>query len=632
MRTKPDLSFWKLWNLSFGFFGVQIAYALQSANVSRIFATLGADPHDLSYFWILPPLMGLVVQPLVGTASDKTWTRIGRRLPYLIVGAVVAVLVMCLLPNAGSFGLAVSSAILIGLIALMLLDTSINMAMQPFKMLVGDMVNEKQKGLAYSIQSFLCNAGSIVGYIFPFLLTWIGFKNTAAAGVIPQTVVFSFYFGAAILLGCVIYTLCKVKEWPPALYQEYNGGGETAADGTKEKTNLVKLLVKAPSTFWTVGLVQFFCWFAFLFMWTYTNGTIAKNAFDCPETTTIHGIAQTDANGKVVNEISAKYILVNGKDVVVDHGKATVAGIETADGKFIPASSVAILRDDMENLPLKSGGLDLSIPVKGIALPTPVVVNDLLYSVNGVSAYAFNTTVPTDGCPLLVNGTDTVLTPDFKLVDYLSRMEGPTVLTTADICTLDPKTGELVIDGASEVTLEDPSRASFRTSVVLNTESPEYNDAGNWVGILFAVQAIGSVLWAVVLPMFRSRKFSYSLSLLLGAAGFVTAGLFHDQYMLFISFFLIGCAWAAMLAWPFTILTNSLRGGNIGAYLGLFNCSICVPQIVGALLGGWILSFFGGADTLAPQHVMMIIAGISLCLGAIAVVFIKEHQPETNKA
>lgn len=216
MKTKPDLSFWKLWNLSFGFFGVQIAYALQSANVSRIFATLGADPHDLSYFWILPPLMGLVVQPIVGTASDKTWNKIGRRLPYLIFGAVVAVLVMCLLPNAGSFGLAVSSAILVGLVALMLLDTSINMAMQPFKMLVGDMVNEKQKGLAYSIQSFLCNAGSIVGYVFSFLLTWVGFRNTAASGVIPQTVVFSFYFGAAILLVCVVYTLMKVKEWPPS--------------------------------------------------------------------------------------------------------------------------------------------------------------------------------------------------------------------------------------------------------------------------------------------------------------------------------------------------------------------------------------------------------------------------------
>lgn len=230
MKTKPDLSFWKLWNLSFGFFGVQIAYALQSANVSRIFATLGADPHDLSYFWILPPLMGLIVQPIVGSLSDRTWNRFGRRLPYLIAGAAVAILVMCLLPNAGSFGLAVSSAIMLGLFALMLLDTSINMAMQPFKMLVGDMVNERQKGLAYSIQSFLCNAGSIVGFVFPFLLTWLGFSNTAAEGVIPSTVIFSFYAGAAILLLCVIYSLVKIKEWPPALYIQYNGSTDTQTD------------------------------------------------------------------------------------------------------------------------------------------------------------------------------------------------------------------------------------------------------------------------------------------------------------------------------------------------------------------------------------------------------------------
>ena len=159
LKEKPDMSFWGLWNLSFGFFGVQIAYALQSANISRIFATLGADPHNLSYFWILPPLMGILVQPIVGTCSDKTWCRFGRRIPYLFVGAAIAVLVMCLLPNSGSFGMTVSTAMVFGLIALMFLDTSINMAMQPFKMLVGDMVNEKQKGLAYSIQSFLCNAG-----------------------------------------------------------------------------------------------------------------------------------------------------------------------------------------------------------------------------------------------------------------------------------------------------------------------------------------------------------------------------------------------------------------------------------------------------------------------------------------
>ena len=187
MKKIPDLGFWKLWNISFGFFGVQIAYALQSANISRIFSTLGADPHDLSYFWILPPLAGIIVQPIIGALSDRTWTRFGRRIPYL-------------LPNAGSFGMSVSAAMIFGLVSLMFLDTSINMAMQPFKMMVGDMVNEKQKGLAYSIQSFLCNAGSLAGYLFPFIFAAIGISNIAPKGVVPDSVIYSFYIGAFILI------------------------------------------------------------------------------------------------------------------------------------------------------------------------------------------------------------------------------------------------------------------------------------------------------------------------------------------------------------------------------------------------------------------------------------------------
>ena len=153
MRVKPDLSFRRLWDISFGFFGVQIAYALQSANISRIFATLGADPHNLSYFWILPPLAGIIVQPIVGALSDRTWNRFGRRIPYLIAGSAIAVAVMCLLPNAASFK-GYIHAMWFGLIALMMLDTSINMAMQPFKMLVGDMVNERQKGLPYPVHLY----------------------------------------------------------------------------------------------------------------------------------------------------------------------------------------------------------------------------------------------------------------------------------------------------------------------------------------------------------------------------------------------------------------------------------------------------------------------------------------------
>ena len=426
MKQKPNLPFWSLWNLSFGFFGVQIAYAF----ISRIFATLGADPHSLSYFWILPPLMGILVQPIVGTCSDKTWTRWGRRIPYLFIGAAVAVLVMCLLPNSGSLGLSISAALIFGLIALMFLDTSINMAMQPFKMLVGDMVNEEQKAKAYSIQSFLCNAGSVVGYVFPFVFTFIGISNVAEKGVIPDSVIWSFYVGAAILILCVIYTTLKVKEWNPQEYLEYN----PAPEKEEGSANWLVLLKNAPSTFWKVGLVQFFCWLAFMYMWTYTNGTIAD-----------------------------------------------------------------------------------------------------------------------------------------------------TVWNTTDV------------------------------------SSEGYQLAGNWVGILFAVQAIGSVVWAAVLTQFKNAKLAYSLSLVLGGVGFAMVPFIHDQYLLFVPFVLIGCAWAAMLAMPFALVTNALQGyGHMGAYLGLFNGTICVPQIIAAALGGTILTLVGSA-----QSTMMFVAGISLIIGALCVTVIK---------
>ena len=452
MKKIPDLGFWKLWNISFGFFGVQIAYALQSANISRIFATLGADPHSLSYFWILPPLAGIIVQPIIGALSDKTWCRFGRRIPYLFVGALVAVLVMCLLPNAGSFGMSVAAAMIFGLFSLMFLDTSINIAMQPFKMMVGDMVNEKQKGLAYSIQSFLCNAGSLAGYLFPFIFAAVGISNVAPKGVIPDSVIYSFYIGAAILILCVIYTTFKVKEYPPQLYAEYHGINEE--EEKKEKTNVFKLLVHAPKAFWTVGLVQFFCWAAFMFMWTYTNGTVAANVFDTP-------------------------------------------------------------------------------------------------------------------------------------------------------------TIEMVKDGV--------------THWVLDTQSVQYQTAGDWVGILFAVQAVGSVIWAMVIPAIKNRKFAYSLSLILGAVGFISILFVHDQYVLFGSFLLIGCAWAAMLALPFTILTNSLTGGHMGTYLGLFNGTICVPQIVAAVAGGWILSLFTQEGSIPPEVNMLVLAGVPLLIGAACVAIIKEH-------
>ena len=269
LKKKPDLSFWSLFNLSFGFFGVQIAYALQSGNISRIFSTIGADPKSLSFFWILPPLMGMIVQPIVGVLSDKTWCRLGRRIPYLIAGAIIAILVMCLLPNAGSLGSG-SMALIIGAVILMFLDTSLNMAMQPFKMMVGDIVNEKQKGTAYAIQSFLCNLGQVVGFALPFLMSYIGFSDDATHDV-PMSLKMAFYVGAAILIVCVIYTCVNVKEMPPHEYAMYHGGNEKEEE---KSVGIVELLKDAPGNYWRVFVVQFFCWAAFQFMWIYWLGIV----------------------------------------------------------------------------------------------------------------------------------------------------------------------------------------------------------------------------------------------------------------------------------------------------------------------------------------------------------------------
>lgn len=593
MNNQRDLSFWKLWNLSFGFFGVQIAYALQSSQVSRIFSTIGADPHELSYFWILPPLMGLIVQPIVGSASDRTWNRLGRRLPYLLIGALIAIVVMCFLPNAGSLGLGISQAILFGLVMLMLLDTSINMAMQPFKMLVGDMVNEKQKGLAYSIQSFLCNAGSVVGYIAPFVLAWF-LSNTAPAGEVPPTVTWAFYIGAFILALCVLYTFIKVREMPPAEYAAFHNINLEEKKEKKGDGNILRLLVKAPAVFWTVGLVQFFCWAAFLYMWTYSTDAVAYQAFDAPAIQTVSGVT---INGTDYND---KFIF-NNERPVIENGRLSFAGIEI-DGSFASPSTVVVNGDT-----LVAGGM-------------PVVNGGVAkFDVNGGE-------LASAGASLVVDGQHYIVEESAVSVPELARINGSTVLTMAHIANIDKGTGKYVLEQTSSLpAVSSPDEITLNYNTILNSSSAAYQAAGDWNGILFAVQAIAAVLWAVVLAGVRRRKPAYSLSLLIGAVGFISVFFIHNQYLLFVSYALMGCAWAAMLAMPFTILTNALSGGNIGTYLGLFNCTITIPQIVAALCGGAILHCFPAASNGAPLTVgMLVVSGVLLILGAAAVWIIKE--------
>ncbi|AHA05087.1 MAG: SLC45 family MFS transporter [Pediococcus pentosaceus] len=430
-----------IWMINFGFLGVQTAFTLQSSQMSRIFQTIGADPNNLGWFFILPPLAGLIVQPIVGYYSDRTWKpRLGgRRLPYLILGTLIAVIVMLLLPNSGSFGFGYGSlmALWFGAITVAFLDLSSNVAMQPFKMMIGDMVNDKQKSYAYGIQSFLSNTGAVLAAIFPFLLTWLGVANTANKGVVPQSVVISFYAGAILLIITSLFTVFRVKEYDPATYAMYHGISEKE---NSEGGNWITLLKKAPKAFWTVTLVQFFCWFAFQYLWTYSAGAIAQNVW------------------------------------------------HTA-----------------------------------------------------------------------------------------------------------------------------------------NASSAAYQAAGNWYGVLAAVQSIAAVACSYVLAKLPNRfhKSGYAVSLILGALGFVSVFFVHNQYILIVSYILVGIAWAGMNTYPLTIVTNALSGNHMGTYLGLFNGSICLPQIVASLLSFGLFPLLGSS-----QANMFLLAGAVMLLGAFAVGTIKETFAE----
>lgn len=290
MRTKPKLSFWQIWNVSFGFLGIQMGFALQSANVSRILSNLGADLHALPLFWLAAPVMGLIVQPIVGAASDKTWNRFGRRGPYILGGALVATLSMWLMPNA-SLVVSLIPALVFGALMFALMDGSFNITMQPFRALVADMVSEDQRTLGYSVQSFLINTGAVIGSILPYVLTnMLGVANEAPEGQVPASVIWSFYLGGAILLISVLWTVFRTKEYEPKTYCEQNGlDHDTWINDKNEKKSLTEnisdffgLMKNMPKTMMQLAIVQFFSWFALYIMWVYTTSAVAQHVWGTP--------------------------------------------------------------------------------------------------------------------------------------------------------------------------------------------------------------------------------------------------------------------------------------------------------------------------------------------------------------
>lgn len=289
-RNKPKLSFRQIWNLSFGFLGVQIGYSLQNSNTSSIFESLGADVSHLSYFWLAAPLAGMIIQPIVGLFSDATWTRFGRRIPYILGGSVISAIALALMPNCPA--LLAFAPLAMGAFILLFMDLSFNVTMQPFRALVADMLDDSQKTRGYVVQTFLINLGAVVGAVLPLLMTWLGVSDTAAEGKVPDHIAWSYYAGGAILLLTVLVTAFRTKEYPPKEFAEYNGIEETAG-ADSPKPGFFTLLKDTPSVMLKLGVTQFFSWAALFLMWTYLKPAITGVVTDASGAVLSEGATQT---------------------------------------------------------------------------------------------------------------------------------------------------------------------------------------------------------------------------------------------------------------------------------------------------------------------------------------------------
>lgn len=437
----PMLTSLQLFLMTFGYAGVQVAFSVQTGNMGRIFQTLGSDPTKLGFFFILPPLAGMITQPLIGLFSDKTWLpKLGRRMPYLIGGCLVSLIVLLLLPNTGSFGFGYGSmtALWFGAVTVLFMDLSANVSMQPFKMIIPDMVNEKQTDKAWSLQNIWGSLGGVIAFVFPFILTSFGVANTAARGVVPDSVKISFYVAAAILLLSTIFTIINVKEYDPETLAYYHGF--RSDDKTHE--SFIDILKHAPKVFWTLGIVEFFVWFGIPYMWTYSTGALSENIWH----------------------------------------------------------------------------------------------------------------------------------------------------------------------------VSDPASAGYQA-------------AGNWFGILQAVYSVVAIVVGILFQRLndKTRKMTYFLSLIAGGLGFIIVAYGHTYVSSLIGFVLIGIGWIALISIPFTILTNALDGKHDGVYLGLFNCFICIPQIVASVASFAIFPAVGKS----MAH-MLAIAGVFLMIGGCLIWIVKEEKTQVD--
>jgi maltose/moltooligosaccharide transporter len=565
---KPKMSFWQIFNMSFGFLGIQFGFELQNSNVSRIFETLGANKDDIPILWIAAPLTGLLVQPIVGYLSDRTWHPFwGRRRPYFFIGAILSTLALFVMPN--------SSALWIAGSMLWILDASINISMEPFRAFVGDKLPPKQRTSGFAMQSFFIGVGSVIAALLPWVFkNWFGFSNTAAAGQIPDSVKYSFYFGAFAFFAAVMYTVFTTKEFPPESLEAFKKEKkETSfADGIKETFGGI---LKMPKTMKQLAFVQFFTWFALFAMWIYSTNAVTAN----------------------------KYNMKVDQALVTKMEQSIKATLDTTKEKGLikELNSIQSDIDEVHKYRADKNPVTISVNLANKFSNEYIIEESTVLSLikNAISTENKPQPATTSLQKELEKREGQILTKD-KNKDYISPAGFAHFLTLA-------KEKNIIPDSLQ--------KAIGEISALKNVQK-QYNDGADWLSVCSSVRNGVAAIFAFIIPLIAyrtNRKITHMICLIIGGLGLISIYFVTNPTFLLVSMGMVGIAWASILSMPYAMLANALPANKMGYFMGVFNFFIVIPQILAAsILGFFTMKLFHAntLNTIALGGISMIIAGI----------------------
>jgi maltose/moltooligosaccharide transporter len=579
MKTRPRLSFWQIWNMSFGFLGIQFGFALQNANVSRIFETLGAQVEAIPILWIAAPVTGLIVQPIVGYMSDNTWTRLGRRRPFFLFGAIGASIALVLLPTAPLLWIAVGIFWILG--------ASIDMCMEPFRAFVGDMLPPEQRNRGFAMQSFFIGTGSIVASILPWFLTNVlSVANISPDGKVPPSVTISFLIGGAVLLGAILVTVTRTKEYTPEQLKEFEEL-EKGADRVKEDHKSSEILpyhkFSNPSVYWIIL-------------------------------------------GAVLTFLVARYDFVRADLYILGVGFMAFGVIQFIAGQLIRRNKTdngfVVVLNDLYRMPKTMGQLAVVQFFSWVGLFTLWT-----FATPGITSHHYDMKLSQTDIMTLVQSMDQVE----LLADRDVQERAESIQKDLDFYV------EQIQQGKSEVVIsmrvvrffqrhrDDLFIPATVQQQLLHVEE-EYNRGANWVGFSFAIYNGIAALFAFLIPFlarWTNRRYTHAMALTMGSLGYLSILIVPHPTWIIASMVGVGIAWASILAMPYAILTGSLPSHKMGTYMGLFNIFIVMPQIVAASVLGSFISIVAKGQPIYG----LVFGGVSLFIGAIMMIFVV-HDPD----